>query len=271
MTTLYGYIRTSRQKTDGEAGSDPETQRLQLIRAGVDPDNIYRDVGVSGSTGTNTRNGWRLLNSHLDAGDVLVVASVDRVGRHWMNTINTIRDLRNRQVRLRSLAATEESWTRYLDADPNTPEAMIGDILASVFTWASQQELDSIKRRTRAGLERARAAGKTLGPRRKMTDLHVATARRLSQEDMSDRKIAAVLNVGRSTVRRYLAGTKWSRFFSPPSPKEFIEETYMASNRCAPMRPAWIPPMVSLNPATILSNQPVPPHVMWTRVARREV
>ena len=65
------------KRTDGEAGSDPETQRLQLIRAGVDPDNIYRDVGVSGSTGTNTRNGWRFLNSHLDAGDVLVVASVD--------------------------------------------------------------------------------------------------------------------------------------------------------------------------------------------------
>ena len=113
-----------------------------------------------------------------------------------MNTISTIRDFRDRQVRLRSLTSAEESWTRYLDADPNTPEAMIGDILASVFAWASQQELDSIKRRTKAGLERARAAGKTLGPRRKMTDLDVETARRLKQEGMSDRKIAAAIKVG---------------------------------------------------------------------------
>ena len=44
------------------AGSNPETQRMQLLRAGVDPDNIYWAVGVSGSTGTPTRNGWRLLN-----------------------------------------------------------------------------------------------------------------------------------------------------------------------------------------------------------------
>ena len=44
------------------AVSDPETQRIQLLRAGVDPDNIYWAVGVSGSTGTPTRNGWRLLN-----------------------------------------------------------------------------------------------------------------------------------------------------------------------------------------------------------------
>ena len=38
---------------------------MQLLRAGVDPDNIYWAVGVSGSTGTNTRNGWRLLKQEL--------------------------------------------------------------------------------------------------------------------------------------------------------------------------------------------------------------
>ena len=84
---------------------------------------------------------------------------------------------------------------------------MIGDILASVFAWASQQELDSISRRTKAGLERTRAAGKTLGSRRKMTDFDVDTALRLKQDGVSDRKIAAALKVGRTTVRRYLAGT----------------------------------------------------------------
>jgi hypothetical protein len=62
MGTLYGYIRTSRQWVEWVAGSNPETQRMQLLRAGVDPDNIYWAVGVSGSTGTPTRNGWRLLN-----------------------------------------------------------------------------------------------------------------------------------------------------------------------------------------------------------------
>ena len=62
MGTLYGYIRTSRQLVEWGAVSDPETQRMQFLRAGVDQDNIYRAVGVSGSTGTNARNGWRLLN-----------------------------------------------------------------------------------------------------------------------------------------------------------------------------------------------------------------
>ena len=90
---------------------------------------------------------------------------------------------------------------------PPDAEAMVGDILASVFARASQHELDSIKRRTKAGLERARAAGKTLGPRRTMTDFDVETALRLKQDGVSDRKITAALKVGRLTVRRYLAGT----------------------------------------------------------------
>ena len=204
MGTIYGYIRTSRQHVDGEAGSDPETQRLQLLNAGVSPENVYRDVGVSGSTGINTRHGWRRLDSRLAAGDVLVVVSVDRVGRHWMDTISAVRDLRHRQVRLRSMTGAEQVWTQYLDADPNTPEAMIGDVLASVCAWAAQQELESIRRRTKAGLERARAAGKTLGPPRKMTDRKVETAMRLKRSGYSDREIAEALDVGRSTIRRHL-------------------------------------------------------------------
>ena len=40
-----------------------------------------------------------------------------------------------------------------------------------------------------------------------MTDLDVETAVRLKRDGLSDRKIAAALKVGRTTVRRYLTGT----------------------------------------------------------------
>ena len=35
MTTTYGYIRTSRQRIQGTAGSDPEAQARQLLGDGV--------------------------------------------------------------------------------------------------------------------------------------------------------------------------------------------------------------------------------------------
>ena len=59
---------------------DPASQELQLQRAGVPRDNIYRDVGVSGSTGTQQRQGWYRLNGRLAGGDTLVVVAI---GRRW--------------------------------------------------------------------------------------------------------------------------------------------------------------------------------------------
>ena len=55
----YGYLRTSRQHLDGQAGMDPETQARALEAAGVDPANVYRDLGLSGTTASTSRAGWR--------------------------------------------------------------------------------------------------------------------------------------------------------------------------------------------------------------------
>ena len=77
---------------------------------------------------------------------------------------HTVRDLRAREVKIRSLAQSEATWVTYLDAEPDTPEAVIGDILTTFMAWAAEQELQAVSRRTRAGLEKARADGKTLGP-----------------------------------------------------------------------------------------------------------
>ena len=76
MENAYGYIRTSRQRIEGSAGSDPEAQAHQLRGAGVAPGDIYRDVGISGGTGTNSRAGWRALDSKLVSGDTLVAVAI---------------------------------------------------------------------------------------------------------------------------------------------------------------------------------------------------
>ena len=83
-------------------------------------------MGVSGGTGTNSRAGWRALNARLVSGDTLVVVAIDRIGRRWMDTVNAVRDLRTREVRIRSLAQTEATWVTYVAAEPDTAEAVIG-------------------------------------------------------------------------------------------------------------------------------------------------
>ena len=200
--TTYGYIRTSRQRIQGTAGSDPEAQAHQLRQEGVPEANIFRDVGVSGGTGTNSRAGWRALNARMVSGDVLVVVAIDRIGRRWMDTVNAVRDLRTREVRIRSLAQTEATWVTYLASEPDTAEAVIGDILTTFMAWAAEQELQAVSRRTRAGLERARAEGKTLGPPPRVDDDQVEAMARLRREGQSFRSIGRIFGVSRTTVQR---------------------------------------------------------------------
>ena len=40
---------------------DPFSQEFWIREAGVQRDNVYRDIGVSGATGTDQRHGWHRL------------------------------------------------------------------------------------------------------------------------------------------------------------------------------------------------------------------
>ena len=90
MASIFGYIRTSRRLQEGVPGMDPASLELQFRRAGVPQFNIYRDVGVSGTTGTQGRQGWHQLDGRLAGGDTLVVVAIDRIGRTWQDIARTI-------------------------------------------------------------------------------------------------------------------------------------------------------------------------------------
>ena len=204
MAQFYGYIRTSRRLQEGVPGMDPASQELQLRRAGVPLDHIHRDVGVSGTTGTQDRRGWHRLNGRLGGGDILVVVAIDRIGRRWPDTIRSICELRDRGVKIRSLAEAEAQWTRYLEADDGSPEAFFGQVLVMFAAWVADQELESMKRRTREGLERARQQGKALGAPRKFRVSQVETMRRMRAGGASLRRIASDFECSASTVLRVL-------------------------------------------------------------------
>ena len=86
---------------------DPASQELQLRRAGVPQFNIHRDVGVSGITGTQGRQGWHQLDGRLASGDTLVVVAIDRIGRTWQDIVRSICELRDRGVKVPALAEAE--------------------------------------------------------------------------------------------------------------------------------------------------------------------
>ena len=132
------------------------------------------------------------------------MVAIDRIGRTWQDTVRSICELRDRGVKIRSLADAEAQWTKYLEADEGSPEAFFGQVLVMFAAWVADQELQSVKRRTKEGLERAREQGKVLGPPRKFTDGQVEAIRRMREGGASLRMIASDFDYSASTVLRML-------------------------------------------------------------------
>jgi hypothetical protein len=91
-----GYAR-------GSTGHQSLDQQLDaLTAAGVDPDRIYRDK-LSGTSTREQRPGLAALLDYARAGDAIVVVVIDRLGRNAAEVMATIRELRDRDIVLRSL------------------------------------------------------------------------------------------------------------------------------------------------------------------------
>ena len=109
MASIFGYILTSRQLQDGVPGMDPN-----LPGAAAPQGRLHRHPGAAGLAP---------VGYPLAGGDTLVVVAIDRIGRIWQDTVRSICELRDRGVKIRSLAEAETQWTCYLEADEGSPEA----------------------------------------------------------------------------------------------------------------------------------------------------
>ena len=69
---------------------NPETQRRDLLAAGVPERNIHAGIDVSGVAGVAIRNAWRSVDAKFEHGDVLVVATLDRIGRRSLDVMGKI-------------------------------------------------------------------------------------------------------------------------------------------------------------------------------------
>ena len=174
----------------------------------MDPARIYADVAASGAKDYNSRDQWHVLDQQLAQGDVLVVAAIDRLGRRYLETMWAIYYLQRRGIRLRSLADNEVQWTKYLDADPDSPEAFMGNVLASMAAYVASQERQNISRRTRAGLQAARDKGVELGRLRRLTGEQLIAIRQDVEEGMPVAAVARKYGVPRSTLRSTLGRTE---------------------------------------------------------------
>jgi putative DNA-invertase from lambdoid prophage Rac len=181
---LYARVSTADQTT--------ANQLEEVKAAGFDirSDRVASEV-VSGSQAAALRPGFKALLAKMETGDVLVVTKLDRLGRSAVDVLTTVQGLEERGIRVHCLALGGADLT-------SAAGKLVMGVLASVAAF----ELDLIRERTTAGLERARSDGKKLGRPQALDAAGIAQARARKAAGDSVSAIARDLKVSRATVLR---------------------------------------------------------------------
>lgn len=182
---LYGYMRIS----TGDRTVD--VQRDALVSAGIPEENIYSDT-ITGSTRISRRPEFEKLRARLRQGDILVVWKIDRLGRSILDLIDTVFDLLERGVTVRSI-------TDAVDSSTPMGRALI-ELLASV----AELERENIRERVRAGMRAARQRGTHCGRPRMANRETAEVIREHLRHDASVRDIARQLNISVSLIYKVL-------------------------------------------------------------------
>lgn len=189
-----GYARVSTMKQ----GLDRQIDALR--HEGIDDRYIYIDK-KSGST-TN-RPGLQKALEHARDGDVIVVHTLDRLGRTVRDTLNLIHDLRERGVGVRTLADPIPVDS----SNPDDPMAQLAVVILSLF---GQMERTYALERAAHARAVATAKGKRVGRPSVVDPDKLRYAEHLRNEGLSMREIVEKTGIARTTLYRYL----------PPRPKD---------------------------------------------------
>lgn len=151
---VFGYARVSTgQQTT-------ENQRLELAQSGyqIEPDFWFADEGVSGKVAANQRPAFNRMLSQVRKGETVVVSKLDRIGRDAIDVLQSVRLFAERGIKVIVLQLGNTDLT-----------SAAGKLLLTMLAAVAEMERDLLVERTQAGLQRAKAEGKTLGRPSKTT------------------------------------------------------------------------------------------------------
>jgi len=143
----YARVSTGHQSLDQQLDA--------LAAAGVDPKRVYTDK-LSGTSTREQRPGLASLLDYARPGDAIVVVGIDRLGRNAAEVMTTIRELRDRDIVLRSLREGIDT--------SNATGRMVAGVLASL----AELELELGRERRAAARQARRTRGQH--PRREPGD-----------------------------------------------------------------------------------------------------
>lgn len=152
---LYGYARVSSRD------QNLDRQIIDLKKAGVEEENIFVDK----QSGKDfNRPGWQKLLEKATKGDLIIIKSIDRLGRSYTDIIEQwgiITKQRGIDIKVLDMPLLDTSYCKDIMG------TFISDLVLQVLSFQAEQERTFIKKRQAEGIAAAHDKGVKFGRPRK--------------------------------------------------------------------------------------------------------
>ena len=193
MSKVYGYVRVSTK----EQNEDRQLRAMEEFM--VAPEQIFMDK-LSGKD--FNRPQYRKMMRKIKADDVLVVKSIDRLGRNYSEILEQWRIItKEKHVDIVVLDMP------LLDTRKNKDltGTLIADIVLQLLSYVAQTERDFIRQRQKEGIAAAKARGLKFGrPRIKIPKEFEQIKVQWKNGEFASREAAKRLHVSQDTFLRWV-------------------------------------------------------------------
>lgn len=190
---VYGYIRVS--STDQHEGR----QLLAMQALHIPASHIFSDK----QSGKDFhRPAWKALLNRLDAGDLLYVKSIDRLGRNYGEIQNQWRILtREKGVDIAVIDMPLLDTRRGKDL----MGTFIADLALQILSFVAHNERECIRKRQAEGIEAAKARGTRFGrPAKKIPAAFGDLVRQWEEKTLSTQEMLIACGMSKATFYRRL-------------------------------------------------------------------
>lgn len=191
-TRTYGYVRVSTRE------QNEDRQLIAMRQFGIDEVSIFIDK----QSGKDfNRPQYRKLVRKLKGDDILVIKSIDRLGRNYEEIIEQWRIITKEKkaaIVVLDMPLLDTRQGRDLTG------TLIADIVLQLLSYVAQTERDFIRQRQAEGIAAAKQKGVRFGPKPKeRPDEYQHCYEKWQRGEMSAREASRILGISHTTFLRW--------------------------------------------------------------------
>ena len=190
----YGYVRVS------SLTQNIDRQMEEMYKQGLNDDQIYVDK----QSGKDfEREQYQLLLHRLRKGDLLIIKSIDRLGRNYKMIMEEWYII-TKQMEVDIFVLDMPLLDTRLRGE-NLVGRFISDIVLQILSFVAENERDNIRARQAEGIRIAREKGKHLGrPRYSLPENFEHITKQFLRKEITNKEAMVLLQMTKGTFYKYI-------------------------------------------------------------------